>query len=136
MITAGVDVGTRFIKVCLTDGESLRGSACAEMGPHFDAIISFSFKGSKSSGTGGKMEHRKDYCHRLRRSFSEESRLYVGRSRLHRQKQPSFLTATFEPLSIWGDFLSPFPPLIETVFWRQPMSMKDAPPAVASFWKW
>lgn len=39
MITAGVDVGTRFIKVCLTDGESLRGSACAEMGPHFDAII-------------------------------------------------------------------------------------------------
>jgi predicted CoA-substrate-specific enzyme activase len=39
MITAGVDVGTRFIKVCVTDGENLRGCACAEMGPHFDAII-------------------------------------------------------------------------------------------------
>jgi (R)-2-hydroxyacyl-CoA dehydratese activating ATPase len=39
MMTAGVDVGTRFIKVCVTDGENLHGCACAEMGPHFDAII-------------------------------------------------------------------------------------------------
>jgi predicted CoA-substrate-specific enzyme activase len=39
MMTAGVDVGTRFIKVAVTDGADLRGFACAEMGPRFDAII-------------------------------------------------------------------------------------------------
>lgn len=54
MITAGVDVGTRFIKVCIADGDRLRGSACAEMGPHFDAIIRSLFKKARAQAQVGR----------------------------------------------------------------------------------
>lgn len=59
MITAGVDVGTRFIKVCITDGEKLRGAACAEMGPHFDAIIRSLLKEARSQANVGRWEIKK-----------------------------------------------------------------------------
>jgi (R)-2-hydroxyacyl-CoA dehydratese activating ATPase len=59
MITAGVDVGTRFIKVCVTDGESLCGSACAEMGPHFDAIVRSLLKESRLQAQAGRWEIKK-----------------------------------------------------------------------------
>jgi predicted CoA-substrate-specific enzyme activase len=59
MITAGVDVGTRFIKVCVTDGESLRGFACAEMGPHFDAIVRSLLKEARVQAQAGRWEIKK-----------------------------------------------------------------------------
>ena len=59
MITAGVDVGTRFIKVALTDGESLRGYAFAEMGPHFDAIIRSLFKETRAQAGVGRWAIKK-----------------------------------------------------------------------------
>ena len=59
MITAGVDVGTRFIKVCVTDGESLCGSACSEMGPDFDAIIRSLFKEARDQARIGRWEIKK-----------------------------------------------------------------------------
>jgi predicted CoA-substrate-specific enzyme activase len=54
MITAGVDVGTRFIKVCITDGEKLCGSACAQVGLHFDAIIRALFKEARAQAKVGR----------------------------------------------------------------------------------
>ena len=69
MITAGIDVGTRFIKVGVTDGESLCGYACAEMGPHFDAIIRSLLKEARAQARRGKMGDKKNYSHRLRRPF-------------------------------------------------------------------
>jgi predicted CoA-substrate-specific enzyme activase len=54
MMTAGVDVGTRFIKVAVTDGEDLRGFADAEMGPHFDAIIRSLFKDARRQAGVGR----------------------------------------------------------------------------------
>ncbi|MDD5711433.1 MAG: acyl-CoA dehydratase activase [Smithellaceae bacterium] len=54
MITAGVDVGTRFIKVCITDGETLQGSACAEMGPRFDSLISSLLKEARLQAQVGR----------------------------------------------------------------------------------
>lgn len=59
MMTAGVDVGTRFIKVCVTDGESLRGYACAEMGPRFDAIILSLLKQARDQAQAGRWEIKK-----------------------------------------------------------------------------
>jgi (R)-2-hydroxyacyl-CoA dehydratese activating ATPase len=59
MITAGVDVGTRFIKVCVTDGEKLCGAACAEMGPHFDAIIRSLLKEARVQAQAGRWEIKK-----------------------------------------------------------------------------
>lgn len=59
MITAGVDVGTRFLKVCVTDGERLLGSACAEMGPHFDAIIRSLLKEARIQARAGRWEIKK-----------------------------------------------------------------------------
>ncbi|PKN50911.1 MAG: hypothetical protein CVU55_14710 [Deltaproteobacteria bacterium HGW-Deltaproteobacteria-13] len=59
MITAGVDIGTRFIKVCVTDGESLRGSACEEMGPHFDAIVRSLLKEARVQAQVGRWEIKK-----------------------------------------------------------------------------
>lgn len=59
MITAGVDVGTRFIKVCITDGDSLRGCTCAEMGPHFDAIIRSLLKEARLQAGAGRWEIKK-----------------------------------------------------------------------------
>ncbi len=59
MITAGVDVGTRFIKVCVTDGERLLGSACAEMGPRFDAIIRSLLKEARVQAQAGRWEIKK-----------------------------------------------------------------------------
>lgn len=59
MITAGIDVGTRFIKVCITDGESLRGYACTEMGPHFDAIIRSLLKEARLQAGMGRWEIKK-----------------------------------------------------------------------------
>lgn len=54
MMTAGVDVGTRFIKVAVTDGENLRGYACAEMGRRFDAIIRSLLKEARSQAGVGR----------------------------------------------------------------------------------
>jgi predicted CoA-substrate-specific enzyme activase len=54
MITAGVDVGTRFIKVCITDGEKLTGAACAEMSPRFDAIIRSLLKEARLQANVGR----------------------------------------------------------------------------------
>ncbi|MCX5849892.1 MAG: acyl-CoA dehydratase activase [Deltaproteobacteria bacterium] len=54
MITAGVDVGTRFIKVCITDGRDPLGFACTEMGPHFDAVIKSLFKEARSQAQVGR----------------------------------------------------------------------------------
>lgn len=59
MITAGVDVGTRFIKVCVTDGESLLGYACAEMGAHFDVIIKSLLKEARIQAKVGRWEIKK-----------------------------------------------------------------------------
>jgi predicted CoA-substrate-specific enzyme activase len=59
MITAGIDVGTRFIKVCVTDGESLLGSAFAEMGPHFDAIVRSLLKEARIQAKAGRWEIKK-----------------------------------------------------------------------------
>ncbi|MFA5323983.1 MAG: acyl-CoA dehydratase activase [Smithella sp.] len=59
MITAGVDVGTRFIKVCVTDGESLRGAACAEMGANFDAIIRSLLKEARVQAQVGRWDIKK-----------------------------------------------------------------------------
>ncbi|HON58126.1 MAG TPA: acyl-CoA dehydratase activase [Smithella sp.] len=59
MITAGVDVGTRFIKVALTDGASLCGFACAEMGPRFDAIIRSLLKETRCQAGVGRWGIRK-----------------------------------------------------------------------------
>jgi len=59
VITAGVDVGTRFIKVCVTDGERLRGSACAEMGPRFDTIIRSLLKDARAQAQAGRWEIKK-----------------------------------------------------------------------------
>ena len=59
MITAGIDVGTRFIKVALTDGENLRGYACAEMGPHFDAIIRSLLKEARVQAGAGIWDIKK-----------------------------------------------------------------------------
>jgi predicted CoA-substrate-specific enzyme activase len=59
MITAGIDIGTRFIKVCVTDGEGLRGSACAEMGPHFDAIVRSLLKEARAQAQVGRWEIKK-----------------------------------------------------------------------------
>lgn len=59
MITAGIDVGTRFIKVCLTDGETLRSFACAEMGPRFDAIIRSLLKEVRTQAGVGRWDIKK-----------------------------------------------------------------------------
>lgn len=59
MITAGIDVGTRFIKVGVTDGESLRGYACAEMGPRFDAIIRSLLKEARAQAGVGRWDIKK-----------------------------------------------------------------------------
>jgi predicted CoA-substrate-specific enzyme activase len=59
MITAGIDVGTRFIKVCVTDGDGLRGSACAEMGPHFDVIVRSLLKEARLQAKAGRWEIKK-----------------------------------------------------------------------------
>jgi predicted CoA-substrate-specific enzyme activase len=59
VITAGVDVGTRFIKVCVTDGEHLRGSACAEIGPRFDALIRSLLKEARVQARAGRWEIKK-----------------------------------------------------------------------------
>ena len=59
MMTAGIDVGTRFIKVGVTDGESLRGYACAEMGPRFDAIIRSLLKEARVQAGAGRWDIKK-----------------------------------------------------------------------------
>lgn len=59
MMTAGIDVGTRFIKVAVTDGENLRGYACAEMGPRFDAIIRSLLKDARTQAGAGRWDIKK-----------------------------------------------------------------------------
>jgi len=59
MMTAGIDVGTRFIKVAVTDGENLRGYACAEMGPRFDTIIRSLLKDARLQAGAGRWDIKK-----------------------------------------------------------------------------
>lgn len=44
MITAGVDVGTRFLKVCIVEDAKLIGSSCCEMNRQFDRLYRHTFR--------------------------------------------------------------------------------------------
>ena len=83
MITAGIDVGTRFIKVCVTDGESLRGYACAEMGPHFDAIIRSLLKEARAQASVGRWEIKKIIATGFGGHLVKKAAYTLRRSRLY-----------------------------------------------------
>jgi len=38
MLTAGIDVGTRFLKLCIVENRELLGSWCSEMSSNFDSL--------------------------------------------------------------------------------------------------
>lgn len=44
MITAGIDVGTRFLKICIVEDSKLIGSACCEMNRQFDRLYRHAFR--------------------------------------------------------------------------------------------
>ncbi len=44
MITAGIDVGTRFLKICLVEDARLLGYACREMDRRFDRLYRHAFR--------------------------------------------------------------------------------------------
>ncbi|MFW5862432.1 MAG: acyl-CoA dehydratase activase [Spirochaetota bacterium] len=49
MLTAGIDVGTRFIKVAITDGNIMVGSSCMELAADFRGILKACFQEALTS---------------------------------------------------------------------------------------
>jgi len=49
MLTAGIDVGTRFIKVAITDGSIMIGSSCMELAADFRGILKSCFQEALTS---------------------------------------------------------------------------------------
>lgn len=51
MITAGIDVGTRFVKSCVTDGNRVLGTDCREVGRDIDGIIRESYRTARAKAS-------------------------------------------------------------------------------------
>jgi predicted CoA-substrate-specific enzyme activase len=59
MITAGIDVGTRFVKVCLTDGNIILGSSFNEIKRDIEKVVKDTFADALKSGGIKKREVKK-----------------------------------------------------------------------------